>query len=130
MKLAWTLAIVVISAGATLAAGPGDSIQAPQQAPQQTFKEAPPPAPLAADKQAFQAPQQSPMQSPVQKGGGYSARMDSGYRSFSYQPGYSDDGYGYDSYGYDSYSDYGSGFGRSRNRAAWSNVTNKALGRY
>jgi hypothetical protein len=125
MKLAWTLAIVVISAGAALAAGPGAPIQAPQQAPQQTFKEAPPPAPLAADKQAaFQAPQQSPVQSPVQKGGGYSARRDSGYRSFSYEPGYSD------GYGYDSYNDYGNGFGRSRNRAAWSNVTNKALGRY
>jgi hypothetical protein len=140
MNLAWTLAIVVSTATAALAAGPGAPLQVPEQAPQEAYKQAPQQqapqqAPFAAQKQApWQGQQQSPMQSPVQKGGGYSARLDSGYRSFSYEPGYGNDAYGSDSYGYDSYgasySDYGSSFGRSRDQAAWRNVTNKALGRY
>ena len=100
-----TMAAVALTAGAALAAPP-----APTQAPVQK----------GAVQKAVQAPTQSPAQSPTQKGGAYSARVDSGYRSYSYEPGYSSAGYNY----------YGDAFGRRNNRAAWSNATAKALGNY
>jgi hypothetical protein len=74
------------------------------------------PAAVQAPKgAAVQAPTQSPAQSPVQKGGA-TARVDSGYRTFSYEPGMS------------APASYGSS-ARVR-RAAWTNAATKALGQY
>jgi hypothetical protein len=77
-----------------LAAPPAQApLQAPVQAPVQA------PAKVAAV--------QAPIQSPVQKGGGMAA-VDSGYRSFSYQPGAS--GYYYGTTSRRSNSMYNAGF--------------------
>ena len=93
-----TLALLVVGTGAAFAAQPKqapDAVQAP--------------------KGAVQAPTQSPAQSPVQKGGA-TARADSGYRTFSYEPG------AYEPMRYSAASN-----GRAR-RAAWTNAATKALG--
>lgn len=71
-------------AGSALAAPP---VQGPVQGPVQAPK--PVQAPVQAPKQA---PVQAPVQSPVQKG--TTAAVDSGYRTYSYQPS---DGYYYGS---------------------------------
>jgi hypothetical protein len=92
-----TVALLMVGAGSALA------IQ-PKQAPDA----------VQAPKGAVQAPTQSPAQSPVQKGGA-TARVDSGYRTFSYEPGMSAPAYGSST--------------RVR-RAAWTNAATKALGQY
>jgi hypothetical protein len=99
------VALAILGTG-TVLAGPPAPVQAPDA--------------VQAPKGAVQGPTQSPAQSPVQKGA-YSAGVDSGYRSYSYQP----------QADYGSYDSYGS-YGRTmrRNQPAWTNVTNKALGRY
>lgn len=95
----FSLALLVVGAGAAFAAQP-------KQAPDAT--QAP---------KAVQAPTQSPAQSPVQKGGA-TARVDSGYRTFSYEPGT------YEPMRYSSASS-----ARVR-RPAWTNAATKALGQY
>ncbi len=94
-----TLSLLVVGTGAAFAAQP-------KQAPDAT--QAP---------KAVQAPTQSPAQSPVQKGGA-TARVDSGYRTFSYQPG------SYQPMRYSSPSNARVG------RPAWTNAATKALGQY
>lgn len=94
----FAVVLLVVGAGVGFAAQPKqapDAVQAP--------------------KGAVQAPTQSPAQSPVQKGGA-TARVDSGYRTFSYEPGMS------------APASYGSS-ARVR-RAAWTNAATKALGQY
>lgn len=66
-----SLGLVGLGATAALAAPPQAPLQAPAQAP----------------AKAVQAPVQSPAQSPVQKGGAVTAQANSGYRTYSYQPG-------------------------------------------
>ena len=103
-------------------------VQGPTQAPIQ--------APLPPKAAAYQAPQQGPKQAPVQapmqkggpvqKGGGYTAGAEAEYRSYSYEPGFSD----YESTGwYDGGGYYRSGY-RMGNRPAWRNAAAKATGRY
>ena len=62
-RLAWTMAIVTISASAAIAQ---DKLAPPRQAPHQAPVQAPKQAAFQAPKQAaYQAPQQAPHQSPV-----------------------------------------------------------------
>jgi hypothetical protein len=125
------MALVITSAAAAQETAP----PAPPAPP--AVQESPSDAPRApAGEGRFapgpkQSPAQSPMQSPVQKGpvqkGGYTAGMDSGYRSFSYEP----NGYGaYDSYGYYDDGYYGYSRSMSRRAPAWRDITAKATGRY
>lgn len=101
---------------AVASAAPGDVVQAPVQAPAAKAV-SPVQAPAA---KAVQAPAavQGPVQSPIQKGGPVTAQVDSGYRSFSYQPDMAAP----------SYSTYRPA--TNRNRPAYTDAALKALGRY
>jgi hypothetical protein len=95
----FAVALILIGAGVSYSAQP-------KQAPDAT--QAP---------KAVQAPTQSPAQSPVQKGGA-TARVDSGYRAFSYQPGTVEP------------MRYRTTANARMRRPAWTNATTKALGNY
>jgi hypothetical protein len=124
----WVLSsVALVGLFATLAsAAPGDAVQGPAQAPVAKGVQAPAQAPVQAAPvqapaaKAVQAPAavQGPVQSPIQKGGPVTAQLDSGYRSFSYQP----------TEAAPSYSTY-SPAGSSR-RPAYTDAALKALGRY
>jgi hypothetical protein len=126
----WVLSSVALVGlfAAVAAAAPGDVVQGPAQAPVAKAVQAPVQAPAAKAVSPVQAPAakavqapaavQGPVQSPVQKGGPVTAQVDSGYRSFSYQPAEAAP----------SYSTY-SPAGSSR-RPAYTDAALKALGRY
>jgi hypothetical protein len=120
----WVLSsVALVGLFACLAsAAPGDAVQGPAQSPVAKGVQAPvQAAPVQAPAgKAVQAPAavQGPVQSPIQKGGPVTAQVDSGYRSFSYQPAEAAP----------SYSTY-SPAGSSR-RPAYTDAALKALGRY
>jgi hypothetical protein len=115
----WVLSSVALVALCTTmaSAAPGDAIQAPVQAPAVKGELSPVQAPAA---KAVQAPAavQGPVQSPIQKGGPVTAQVDSGYRSFSYQPEAA-------APSYSTYRPAG-----NTNRPAYTDAALKALGRY
>jgi hypothetical protein len=130
----WVLSSIALVGlfAAVASAAPGDVVQGPAQAPGGKAVQAPVQAPLQAPAgkavspvqapgaKAVQAPAgvQGPMQSPIQKGGPVTAQVDSGYRSFSYQPAAAAP----------SYSTYRPA--ASSNRPAYTDAALKALGRY
>ena len=79
--------------------------------------QAPLQAPTQAPGKSAAAAVQSPAQSPVQKGGAVTARVDSGYRTYSYEPGES-------YYGPPSRAMYRS------NQPSWTSAGSKAAGRF